>query len=187
MGTKQWTRLRNRYRSTREWSRRHVDRRHNPEPCPRSPAYHNRLSLLSRGEAAFFGPLCQAVNDRFLIMCKVRLADIVTCSEDDWRRGFGAAIAQKHLDFVLCDLETTRFVLAIELDDRSHARPHRRRRDRFVNRVLAQAGVRLIRFRASAWYSVAAIRERVLDGLDDANMPQHGDIHRRRRAARSIG
>jgi len=119
--------------------------------------YHPRSNLLSRGEAAFFGPLQEAVASRFLIMCKVRLADIITCSKTDWSRGWGGAIAQKHIDFVLCDAATTRFILAIELDDRSHDRPHRRRRDAFVDHVMADAGVRLIRFQAQAHYSVPTL------------------------------
>lgn len=116
--------------------------------------YSSRLTLLSKGEAAFFDPLQKAIDDKYLIMSKVRLADIVTCSASQWRHGHGGAISQKHLDFVLCDHKTTRFVLAIELDDRSHEEPDRRRRDRFLNEVLAAAGIRLLRIQASANYSV---------------------------------
>lgn len=111
-------------------------------------------------------------------MCKVRLADIVTCSETAWRRGSGSPIAQKHLDFVLCDVHSTRFLAAIELDDRSHHRPDRRKRDRFVNRVLAEAGIDLIRFRARSRYCAIAIRQRVLtavsvDARKSASLGRH--------------
>lgn len=147
-------------RRSRHTTRRRRGRREKP-----AIVYRNRETLLSRGEAAFFGPLTRAVAGRFLIMCKVRLADIITCSETAWRRGMGSAISQKHLDFVLCDLRSTRFVLAIELDDRSHEQSHRRKRDLFVNQVLAQAGIRLVRFRASARYSVESIRERILNEI----------------------
>lgn len=144
-------------RSCVRWSRHPAGRNGRRENPPE--AYRNRQTLLSRGETAFFGPLTHAVAGQFLIMCKVRLADVITCSDADWRRGMGAAIAQKHLDFVLCDLRSTRYVLAIELDDRSHAQYHRRRRDRFVNEALSQARIRLVRFRASAHYSVKSIRD----------------------------
>jgi len=111
------------------------------------------------------------MGGRFLVMCKVRLADIVTCTDAEWRRGLGRAIAQKHLDFILCDRSTTRFVLAIELDDRSHERRDRRQRDLFVDQVLAQAGIRLIRFRARSRYSAWAIREHILTVLGSCNLP----------------
>ena len=110
-------------------------------------------------------------------MSKVRLADIVTCSDAAWRRGMGSAIAQKHLDFVLCDRHTTQFLLAIELDDRSHDRPDRRKRDEFVNRVLAQAGVALIRFQARRWYSVEFIRRCILARVEDRERADRHSIH----------
>lgn len=120
--------------------------------------YASRLTLLSRGEAAFHGPLLQAVGGRWLIMCKVRVADVIECAqpqaggrgEPDWARF--AAISQKHLDFVLCDPRSTRIRCAIELDDRSHESPHRRRRDAFLDAALRAAGVPLVRFRARSEY-----------------------------------
>lgn len=142
-----WTRSRRRHRST-------------SRPYP----YEERAALLSRGEAAFFGPLCLAVAGRFHVMCKVRLADVLTCSDANWRRGFGGAISQKHLDFVLCERGTMRFILAIELDDRSHERPERQRRDRFLNDTFARSRIRLLRFRAQAYYSAHEIRDRI-DGV----------------------
>lgn len=140
-----------------------------------SAIYRNRETLLSRGEAAFFDPLTRAVAGQFLIMCKVRLADIITCSQSAWRQGMGSAISQKHLDFVLCDLRSTRFVLAIELDDRSHDRPDRRKRDGFVNQVLEEARVRLVRFRAQAHYSVESIRQTLSNALVVASDPKPQD------------
>ena len=119
---------------------------------------------MSPGEAAFFGPLCEAVAGRLHVMCKVRLADIVTCSQANWKRGLGGAISQKHLDFVLCEPGTMQFVLAIELDDRSHEWPERQQRDRFVNSVLYRARVGLLRFEAQAQYSADLIRRRI-DGV----------------------
>ncbi|QDV90760.1 hypothetical protein RAS2_18430 [Phycisphaerae bacterium RAS2] len=98
-------------------------------------------------------------------MCKVRVADVLTCSDADWRRGFGGAISQKHLDFVLCEPRTTRIILAVELDDRSHEAPHRQRRDRFLNESLQAAGIRLLRIKARARYSADIIRRLVFARL----------------------
>jgi hypothetical protein len=133
----------------------------------RARTYFTREALLTRGELAFFWSLRRAIAARCLIMCKVRLADAVTCSERAWRSGGGNAIAQKHLDFVLCDSHSTRLLLAIELDDRSHSQPHRRRRDRFVERALDEAGIRLVRFRASSRYCPDEVRARLDTALSD--------------------
>lgn len=161
MGWSQGKRPRLRHRHPR---RRRASR-HAPKYATRSreqgTAYINRQALLSRGENAFFGALREAVAGHYLIMCKVRLADLITCSDAAWRCGGGRPIAQKHVDFVLCDPQTTRFVLGIELDDRSHDRPDRRRRDAFVNDVMAGAGIRLLRIPATSQYSAWAIRRRL--------------------------
>lgn len=119
--------------------------------------YQARGWLLSRGELAFYRTLRQAAGDDVVVFAKVRLADIIRCDRApaDW--GPLAAISQKHLDFVLCDPSSTRIRCVIELDDRSHTRPLRRQRDRFLNRVLAEARVPFLRFRAAAHYSTSAI------------------------------
>ncbi len=76
---------------------------------------------------------------------QVRLADIINCSESDWQKGYGPKISAKHIDFVLFDKNTTKIRLCIELDDPSHDKPERKRRDVFVNKALESAGVPLLR------------------------------------------
>jgi hypothetical protein len=123
--------------------------------------YRGRRALLSRGELAFYRVLVSAVRGRWTISVKPRLADVIWCPPSLWRTAAGARVAQKHLDFVLYDPETTAVVLAIELDDRSHARRERRVRDDFVDEVLAACGVVLLRVRAAAAYDVAALQTRI--------------------------
>jgi Protein of unknown function (DUF2726) len=122
--------------------------------CP----YRRRRALLSRGELAFYRALVWAVRERFAINVKPRLADVIWCPPSLWHTPVGARIAQKHVDFVLYDRETTAIILAIELDDRSHARRERKERDAFVNEVLAACGVVLLRVAAAARYDVEALR-----------------------------
>jgi len=98
-------------------------------------------------------------------MSKVRLADLVSCSATEWRTGYGGAISQKHVDFVLCEPDTTRFILAIELDDRTHDSEDGQRRDRFLNEVLASVGIRLLRVRARSYYPLPALRSLVHEAL----------------------
>lgn len=107
--------------------------------------YRPRPFLLTKNEAAFFRVLSALVADYYQISCKVRLADIVTCDDADWKRGQANRISQKHLDFVVSFIDSSRIVAAIELDDSSHERPERRARDAFLNRLFWQIDVRLIR------------------------------------------
>lgn len=133
-------------------------RRSFADPLPARFPYRARPSLLSKNEAAFYRALGAAVGDRWAVAPKVRLADVVRCPPPAWRLGYGRLIAQKHLDFVLCDPRTLPVVLAIEVDDRSHARPGRQARDEFVNRALGAAGVPLVRIRAAARYEASQVR-----------------------------
>jgi hypothetical protein len=110
-------------------------------------------------EAAFFRVLTEVVGDRYLISCKVRLADIITCADRDWQRGHANRIAQKHVDFVVTHVMSSRILAAIELDDRSHMRPERRLRDAFMNDLFRQMHIRLIRVPASWQYDAGIIAE----------------------------
>lgn len=125
--------------------------RRRPNRRPRR-VFRPRRFLLTRNEAAFHRVLMTLMGHRYLISCKVRLADIVTCSAADWQRGHANRIAQKHVDFVVSCAHSSRILLAIELDDRSHQRPERRRRDLFVNRLCAQMRVPLVRIPARWQY-----------------------------------
>jgi len=120
-----------------------------------------RPFLLTRNEAAFFRVLATVIGHRYLISCKVRLADIVTCDEENWRRGHANRIAQKHIDFVIMHAESSRIIAAIELDDRSHELPERRKRDDFVNSLFRHLDIRLIRFPASWHYSRLSVERAV--------------------------
>ncbi|MGE0538139.1 MAG: DUF2726 domain-containing protein [Pirellulales bacterium] len=140
-------------------------RTHRRRPQPRRSRqrlpYKPRHTLLSRGEAAFYFALRAAVRGQYLIAFKVRLADLITCSEAAWKAGFGHMIARHHLDFVLCDPRTTNVCLTIELDDRSHDSPSRKRRDTFVNDALAAAKIPLVRVRAASMYDTRQIGEAI--------------------------
>ena len=126
--------------------------------------YRARRALLSRGELAFYRVLRAALGGRVGIAVKVRLADVIWCPPRLFRRAPGARVSQKHLDFVLYDLSSTKVLLALELDDRSHESAVRRARDVFVEEVLTTCGVRLLRVRAASRYDREALRA-CLEGL----------------------
>jgi hypothetical protein len=118
--------------------------------------YRATGELLTQGERAFWHPLRLAVGDRYLIFCKVRLADLAKSPEHrvDASRRF-QDIGGFHVDFVLCDVHSTAPLLVIELDDRSHAGPRRQSRDRFKDAVLKAAGLPIYRVRCQQAYAPA--------------------------------
>lgn len=80
------------------------------------------------------------------ILAKIRLADLIEINDDikgkEWWALFGK-IKSKHIDFAISD--NMRIVALIELDDYSHQRSDRQKRDEFVNNALSTAGYNVIR------------------------------------------
>ena len=97
--------------------------------------YERINSILTPAEQHFYKVLFSALNGRVLIMAKVRIADVLRVKHpmsDKAFLGRFSKISQKHIDFVLIDLTTFKTLCVIELDDKSHSRPHRILRDRFI-------------------------------------------------------
>jgi hypothetical protein len=125
--------------------------------------YRPRGFLLTKNEAAFFRVLQSLVPDFYALSCKVRLADLITCDDTGWNQGLANRISQKHIDFVVSSTDSSRIVAAIELDDSSHDLPERRERDRFVNHLFRQTGLKLIRIPAQWHYDASAIAYQLTD------------------------
>ena len=123
--------------------------------------YFAREFLLTKAEQKFYGVLKTVVKNKYDIACKVRLADIINCSEINWRKGYGGQIACKHIDFVLFDPRTSKILLTIELDDKSHDKPARQKRDKFVNKAMQVAGVTLLRFKVEWGYDMARMDKEI--------------------------
>ena len=96
----------------------------------------------------------------------VRLADLVYIERGtEKRQSYFNRIQSKHIDFVLCDRNDIKPILAIELDDSSHRRADRIARDEFVDNALAQAGLPLLRVPVRANYDPAELRNQIQDAI----------------------
>ena len=134
-----------------------------PAPSPRATAanvaeslpYRLNNKFLTRAEGSFFRVLQQALPEGVLLCPKVNLQDLFWSPPHDYTAR--NRIDRKHVDFVLADAETLRPVCGIELDDRSHQRPDRQERDRFVENVFAAAGLPLVRVPVGAEYDPAEL------------------------------
>jgi len=123
--------------------------------------YQPKSSLLTPSEASFYRALELAVGHRFVVFAKVRMLDL--CDELEKRTNVVAfnQVVSKHVDFVLCDPESFRPVLIVELDDHWHFRPDRRARDAFVDEVFETMGVGLLHQLVRRFYDVSWIARRV--------------------------
>lgn len=126
--------------------------------------YESYDSLLSPAERSFFGVLQQALQGEFTPLAKVRLADILRVHRSVSAQRRAAAfnrVSSKHADFVICASDTFRVVGVIELDDNSHRRYARQRRDQFLDAALAAAGIPVLHIPAQRSYSIQDVRSRL--------------------------
>ncbi|ASK35840.1 hypothetical protein CEK62_16340 [Alcanivorax sp. N3-2A] len=127
--------------------------------------YQRRDTLLSRAEWSFYQVLRRAVAEQGLVMAKVRIADVLTPTEQrdrgQWWRLFNR-ISAKHFDFLICSADDSRPLVAVELDDGSHQNPRTRERDQLVESAARDAGLPLIRVPARTGYAMQQIREMLM-------------------------
>lgn len=103
--------------------------------------------LLTQTEESFFETLSQVANKmNLLLFAKVRMEDLVrvpvyTVNRCGWRN----RVKSCHVDFVLCNRETTRPLLGIELDDWTHEQPLKIEKDQMVNQIFKDASLSLLR------------------------------------------
>jgi hypothetical protein len=123
--------------------------------APNSLPYSKKKFFFSAAERSFYEILRRMAPDH-TVFAKVRMCDVIAVSEGRkaWQTN---GIQSKHLDFLICDA-TLAPVVAIELDDSSHARPDRKARDQFVDAALAAAEVPIVRIPAKRSYAVEEIR-----------------------------
>jgi hypothetical protein len=128
--------------------------------------YSRKAALFSPAERSFLGVLEQAVGSHYRIFGKVRIADVVETKRGlsgSHRQGAFNRISAKHFDFLLCDKQNLAVICVIELDDRSHGRSSRQRRDAFVSELCRNVGLPLLRMPASRSYSLPELRVKILE------------------------
>jgi hypothetical protein len=124
--------------------------------------YFARGALLTAAELKFYHVLKPVTAQQYDISCKVRLGDIINCTDYYWHKGYGPKISSKHIDFVLYDPNTSEIILCIELDDKSHNRPDRIKRDKFVNNALSAANVPILHVPAARGYDMAKLQKDIV-------------------------
>ncbi|WP_232323381.1 DUF2726 domain-containing protein [Photobacterium sp. J15] len=119
-------------------------------------------NLLTPAERSFLGVLHNVVNDDVLVFSKVRVADVLSPVPSQnrslWQKAFNS-ISSKHFDFVLCKADDISIICAIELNDSSHNKLERHKRDQFLRSACDTAGVKLLEIPAKNGYVLSEISE----------------------------
>ena len=101
--------------------------------------------LLTKREYRFYLLLREVADEYHCIICpKVGVKDLLSVTDKKQYMKYFHKIAQKHVDFVICDRDL--YVLfAIELDDSTHETRDSRKRDHLKDKAFAAAGIPLKR------------------------------------------
>lgn len=104
--------------------------------------------ILTKREYKFYLLLRRIAEEEDCLICpKVGVKDLLAVTDRRNYMKYFHKIAQKHIDFVICDRDL-RVLFALELDDSSHETRDARRRDAFKNKAFAAAGIPLKRITA---------------------------------------
>lgn len=128
------------------------------QPPAQALPYARRHELLTKAERDFFAVLRAAAPEGWYVFPQVRLANLVMLKKGtrNWKPHY-SRVAQKCVDFVLCDGDDIGPRLVVELDDSSHDRPDRQARDTFVDAALRAAGLPILHVRWQRHYDSVAL------------------------------
>lgn len=127
--------------------------------------YFKKDKLLTDNERLFYKAMREALKGKnIIIQTQVVLYEIIKTKNDKYYYTNFNKIKAKSIDFVLVD-NYFNILLCIELDDNTHNRIDRKKRDEFINNVFEQVGIKLLRVPAQPYYSVERVKKLIEESL----------------------
>ncbi|WP_100643865.1 DUF2726 domain-containing protein [Alteromonas facilis] len=126
--------------------------------------FRRRPQMYTPIERNFLELLDKAVGHEFRIMCRVRLADLISVKQGSSEKQCKSALSKavtKQLDFVLCSKNSMDPVLAIDLVYQQGKEGYKLQKDWFVSGALEAAKVPHMRIKVKSGYSVTEVRESI--------------------------
>lgn len=112
-------------------------------------AYNLKGSIVTNRERKLYELLIKEIPEKYQICPKVGIKDFVGIKTKSNYMSYFRKISQKHIDFLICEKDSLKPVLGIELDDKSHKRTDRQKRDEFVNNLYGNIGLKILRIPTS--------------------------------------
>jgi len=143
--------------------------------------YRLRDDFLSPAEFSFYKVLSSLVGARLTIQSKVRLADVFFVARPNENLAYFNRIAQKHLDFLVCDSVTMKPIFGVELDDSSHKQNSRKERDEFIESVCKVADLPLLRLPVQREYNSREIAAQIAPFVSDkvgVSVPPQPEVYK---------
>jgi len=122
----------------------------------RRPRYTKRSRILTKAETVMFKQLKPLESKGYILFAQVRIADVINVGGREGSGGWWKLfrkISSKHIDFVFVDRNSMEPIVAVELDDKSHDKPERVRRDKLINKIFKESGLPLVRYTTSELFN----------------------------------
>lgn len=124
--------------------------------------FKRKTTLFTPVERSFLELIEKAVGDKYRVMCRVKLNDIIMLRQATDKKTAKTArlrTAGKQLDFVLCAKEDMSPVVAIDLVHRQGKEGYKSQRDWFISGALDAARIPHVRIKVRSGYSPSDIAE----------------------------
>ena len=142
--------------------------------------YRKQEALFTAAERNFLRALDRAIGSEYRVFGKIRVADVITpkkmLNKSRWWRYF-TKVSSKHIDYAIVDRSSLAILCCIELDDSSHSRKERAKRDVFLDGAFNAAGLPLVRVPARRKYDIENLRKQVMTAIKGQSVeaPQQRD------------
>ena len=123
--------------------------------------YEKKEYLMTRNELKFYKQL-KKITDKLdlTIIAQDSLYQIIKNKEyKDFNK-----IKSKSIDFVITE-NNGKIKLCIELDDSSHNKNNRIKRDNFINEIFKQTNINLLRIPVQAFYNLETLENKIKEQL----------------------
>ncbi|MDN4501754.1 DUF2726 domain-containing protein [Alteromonadaceae bacterium BrNp21-10] len=124
--------------------------------------FTKKNNLFTPVERNFLELLDEAVGKQYRIICRVRLADVLSVRKGTDKKLSQTAVIKantKQLDFVLCDRTDLSPVIAVDLVHSNGKNNYKTQRDWFVSSSLEAARIPHLRIKVRSGYKAQDIRE----------------------------
>ena len=131
--------------------------------------YRAKRYITTLNELHFYKVLLEIAQELDLILfSQVSLYSIIEPKKNlnysTWTKFFNK-INRKSIDFVLVDKFTCKIKLCIELDDSTHKKYRRIKRDNFIDKLFQEVGVNLLRYPVYSVYYKETLKEKILQNM----------------------
>ena len=128
--------------------------------------YESKRYMISLNELNFFKQLQKLIDEMDLnLFTQVSLYSIVETKCKTYNYEELNKIKSKSIDFVVADKKSCRARLCIELDDRTHEKYDRQERDKFINELFENMGIKLLRIKVKENYQeeIKQIKQEIIE------------------------